>query len=76
MIVGVALAVEDIEAVFNVIGAICSTSIAILLPCFFYVRLIIMKKQKKGIKYYVSIVLGCIMGPYALFSIAALYVSP
>jgi amino acid permease len=37
--VGLAMALDDIEVVFNAVGAICATSIGMLLPCYFYVRL-------------------------------------
>ena len=74
VIILIALLVESIESVFNIIGAICSTSISILLPSFFYVRLIQIRKQPKTLKYYFSIVLFCVMAPYALFSIIALYI--
>lgn len=40
VVIGVAVGVEDIKPVFNIIGAICSTSIAILFPCLFYIKLI------------------------------------
>lgn len=74
VIIGLSLALESIESVFNIIGAICSTSISILMPTFFYVKLTQMRKQPKTFKYYLSIVLFCVMGPYALFSIIALYI--
>jgi hypothetical protein len=76
VIVGVAVGVDDIEAVFNIIGAICSSSIGILLPCFYYFMLIIKKKQPRTIKFYVSFCLFAVLTPYALFSIVALYVEP
>ena len=68
------MGVESIESVFNIIGAICSTSVSILMPCFFYFKLIQMRKQPKNVKYYISIALVCIMTPYAIFSMVALYV--
>ena len=37
--VGLAIGVDSLEAVFNIIGAISSNSIGILLPCFFYFKL-------------------------------------
>lgn len=76
VIVGVAVGLDNIEAVFNIIGAVCSSSIGILLPCFFYFMLIIKKKQPRTIKFYVSLALFIVLTPYALFSIIALYVEP
>lgn len=59
---------------FNIIGAICSTSISVLLPCFFYFILVIKKNKKRNIKFYISVVVFCIMAPFALFSVVAKYV--
>lgn len=71
---GVALGVDSIESVFNVVGALCSSSVCVLLPCLFYFRLVVLKKQPKGWKYYLSIAMFAIIAPYCLFSIVALYV--
>ena len=73
VIVGVGLSVDNIEMVFNFIGAVCSTSIAILLPCFFYFMLIIKKEKKRNINFYASIVIFSIMLPFALFAVVAQY---
>ena len=70
----VALTVDSIEVVFNAIGAICSTSISIILPCIFYIRLIIDNKSPKGWKYYLALILTIIIAPYSIFSIISLYV--
>ena len=70
----VALTVDSIEVVFNAIGAICSTSISIILPCVFYIRLVVDSKKGKGWKYYLALLLTCIIAPYSIFSIIALYV--
>lgn len=69
------MGLDDIEVVFNAIGAICSTSIALLLPCYFYIRLVKIKEQPINIKYYLSIIIFAIMAPYAIFSIIALQVA-
>ena len=45
VIIGVSMGVDSIESVFNIIGAVCSTSVSILMPCFFYFRLINIRKQ-------------------------------
>lgn len=75
VIVGVAMGVNDIEVVFNVVGAICSSSVCILLPTFFYIRLVSLKHKKKQWKYYLSYGLLVLMTPYCLFSVAALYIN-
>ena len=68
----VAMGVESIESVFKIIGAICSPSVSILMPCFFYFKLIQMRKQPKIVKNYISIASVCIMTPYSIFSMVAL----
>ena len=70
----VALTVDSIEVVFNAIGSICSMSISVILPCVFYFRLVIDNKKRKGWKYYTALIVTCLMTPYSLFSIIALYV--
>ena len=72
--VGVAMGVDDIEIVFNALGGITVSSIAPILPCLFYFCLVIQLKQKKGLKFYASIIVFCIMTPYSLFSVISLYV--
>lgn len=71
IIVSIGTTVDDIESVFNIVGAVCSNSIGILLPCLFYFMLVHRKNKKKTIKYYTTIVIFVIMLPYALFSIIA-----
>lgn len=73
-IVGVSLGIDSIEPVLNVVGALCSSSVCVMIPCLFYFRLVHLKNQKKGWKYYVSIAIFAIIAPYCLFSIVALYV--
>lgn len=76
MIVGVATGVNDIEAVFNVVGAICSSSIGVLLPTFYYFMLVRKRKTPFTVKYYVAVVIFAVMTPYSLFSVVAHYVKP
>jgi amino acid permease len=71
---GVAMGVDDIELVFNAVGAICSTSIALLLPCYFYWRQIVQRGQPRGLKFYLAIAMFAVMAPYAIFSIVALHI--
>jgi uncharacterized membrane protein len=43
--------------IFNILGAICETLIIIILPCFFYVRLIKKNDQPKHARFYIAWVL-------------------
>lgn len=76
VIVATGVALDDIEAVFNIIGAVCSSSISILLPCFFYFMLVIKKKKTRNINFYISVTVFAVMVPFALFSVVAKYVHP
>jgi len=71
--IGVAVGVNDIEIVFNAVGALCSSSITIILPCIFYVKLTNINHHQHSVWYYASICLASFMAPYAFFSILALY---
>ena len=75
MIILVGILADDIEAVFNIVGAICATSIGALFPMYFYVSLIKKKHKPKKLLYYLSIVLGFMLAPYAIFSIIAKFIS-
>jgi len=74
VIVGVGISVDDIELVFNAIGAVCSSSIGVLLPCFFYFKLVSKKRKMKRFLYYVSVLIFGAMLPFAIFSVVAKYV--
>jgi hypothetical protein len=74
VIVAIGVSVDDIEIVFNLIGAISATSIGVLLPCFFYFMLVIKKNKARNVKFYLSIGVFLIMAPFAIFSIVANYV--
>lgn len=76
VVVGTGVLLDDIEVVFNIVGAVCSTSIGILLPCFFYFILVIKKNKEKNIKFYISLGVFLIMAPFAIFSVVAKYVHP
>jgi hypothetical protein len=69
------MAVDDIEILFNALGAICAASVCPLLPCYFYFRLVLIKKQPKRIKFYLAVVILFVMTPYSIFSIVCLYVN-
>ena len=71
---GISIGVDDIEVVFNAVGAICAASVTPLFPCLYYVSLIIQKKQPRTSKFYLAIVVFSIMVPYCIFSIVSLYI--
>jgi amino acid permease len=75
VMVMVSLLVSDIEIVFNAIGGICTSSLAPLLPCYFYFRLVVRKKQPRTFKFYAAIVVFAVMAPYSLFSVISLYIN-
>jgi membrane protein DedA with SNARE-associated domain len=59
----------DIEFIFNIVGAICSTTICFLFPYYFYFTITKKFNRKKGFVYYYTIVAFIILAPYAIFSI-------
>jgi hypothetical protein len=73
VIVGVGISMDDIEVVFNFIGAICSSSIGVLLPCAFYFLLVHKKRKPKKFTYFISLVAFMVMLPFAIFSVVAKY---
>ena len=71
----IGIGVDDIEIVFNAVGAICAASVTPLFPCLYYVCLIVQKKQPRKIIFYIAIVIFVIVTPYSLFSIVSLYIN-
>jgi hypothetical protein len=74
IIIGVGISVEDVESVFNLVGAVCSSSIGMLLPAYFYFMLVIKKKTAKSTIFYAAIGMFIIMVPFAIFAVVAQYV--
>lgn len=74
VMIGIGLGVDDIEVVFNLLGGITISAIAPILPCVFYISLVIQKRQQRGAKFYFAIIVFCIMTPYSIFSVVSLYV--
>lgn len=69
--VGVAIAVTDIEDVFNIVGAIASNSIAFIFPPIFYIFQVDRKSKDRTITYYVSWVIMCFFIPLGIFAIVS-----
>lgn len=77
--------VENIESVFNLVGAVSCSSISIIFPLYFYIRLVEKKykdktkdKTKEKTKdktkiYNISVVMLAIMLPFFMFTVVALY---
>jgi amino acid permease len=74
VIVLIAMFVDNIESVFNLVGAVSCSAQSIIFPLYFYLRMIQVKKKKKKAIYYLSIVLLAIMLPFCVFSVVALYI--
>lgn len=60
---------DDIEDVFNVVGAIASNAIAFIFPSMFYMFLILKKKKPKKLHYYISVALFFFFIPFGIFSV-------
>lgn len=70
----IAMFVENIESVFNLVGAVSCSAQSILFPLYFYLRMTHVKRKKKKTIYYVSMVVLAIMLPFCLYSVVALYI--
>jgi len=66
--------VDDVESVFNIIGAICSTSLGMLMPAYFYFGLVLKKKKPLKCIFYLAILMFAIMVPFAIFAVVAQYI--
>jgi amino acid permease len=74
VIIGIGISVDNVEAVFNIVGAISATSISMLMPAYFYFALVIKKKKPLKIIFYLAIIMFVIMVPFGIFAVVAQYV--
>ena len=70
----IALFLNNIEDILNLIGAICENLIAVILPCTFYFMLVRKEHKQKGCVYYLTIAIACLVAPYGIFTIVANYI--
>ena len=68
---GIAIAVTDIEDVFNIVGAVASNSIAFVFPTLFYIFQVKRKSKNKTIIYYISWVILCFFIPLGVYAIVS-----
>lgn len=73
VVVVIAMFVNNIESMFNLVGSISCSCQAMLFPLYFYVKLIYKKNKEKRAIYYVSLILLVAMTFFSIFSIVALY---
>ena len=73
VIIGIAISVDDIEIVFNFIGAIASNAIGAILPCMFYYLLVKYKGKKITYRYHLAKVLFYFFIPFGIFSVITKY---
>ena len=69
--IGVAILVDDIEDVFNIIGAIASNMISFILPSLFYWVMIKRKDKPKKIQYYGALVIFWLFIPIGIFAVVS-----
>lgn len=74
MISVIALFLNNIEDILNLIGAICENLIAVILPCTFYFMLVRRQRKGRGCRYYLAIALAALVAPYGVFTIVANYI--
>ena len=74
VILTAALLFNNVQVVFNFIGAVTSSTLNVLLPNYYNVRLININNFRKGWKYYLSLAILVVMVPFCIFQIISLYV--
>lgn len=73
-IIGIGISVDSVEAVFNIVGAVCSTSIGMILPAYFYFILIVKKNKKFSLIFYLAILMFAVTIPFAIFAVVSQYI--
>lgn len=69
--VGIAIAVDDIEDVFNIVGAIASNAIAFIFPSLFYFMMVRRKNKPKRWHYYAALACFCFFVPFGIFAVVS-----
>ena len=69
--IGVSIAVDDIEDVFNIVGAVASNAISFIFPGLFYWMMIKRKNKEENIRYYLSIFIVCFFIPFGIFAVVS-----
>lgn len=67
----IAIAVDDIEDVFNIVGAIASNAISFIFPAMFYMLLVRKKNKPRKLQYYISVALFIFFIPFGIFSVVS-----
>ena len=67
--IGIAIGVDDIEDVFNIIGAIASNMISFILPSLFYWIMVKRKNKEKKIQYYGAWAVFLLFIPLGIFAV-------
>lgn len=73
VIIGIAISVDDIEVVFNFVGAIASNAIGAIFPCMFYYLLVKYKRKKITLSYHIAKVLFYFFIPFGIFAVITKY---
>lgn len=74
LVVAISISVSDIEAVFNIVGAVASNAIGIIFPCMFYYLLVKYKNKKKTYKYYIARTGFYFFIVFGIFSVISKYI--
>lgn len=68
IIVGIAVAVDNIEDVFSVVGSIASNAISFIFPSMFYFFLVKKKNKTRKVHFYIAGVIFIFFIPFGIFS--------
>lgn len=73
--IGTAILVDDIEDVFNLVGAIASNAIAFIFPSMFYVFLVKKKEKEVRIQYYFAMAIFIFFIPFGIFAVVSKFLT-
>ena len=74
VIIGIAVSVDDIEDIFNLVGAIAANAISFILPSLFYVSLIKKKGKKIKLQYYFAQACFIFFIPFGAFAVISKFI--
>lgn len=75
IIISIAASLDEVENVFNILGAIASNSTCLIFPCMFYVMLIRKRNKPKKLHYWVALAGFIFFIPFGIFSVVSMFIS-
>ena len=75
VVITIAILVDDIEDIFNLVGAIAANALSFILPSLFYVMLVKKKSKKVRIQFYAAQMCFIFFIPFGIFAVVSKFLT-